>query len=250
MAAKARARVAHRQARPGREVLGPGRRVGAGVAAGELGQRGVAVRERAGRAEPVVRERVGRLASRASAASITWPSAAALITRWIGRLRIVGRARWPAARDVLGDLVAGARAVRDRGADGRGRIRRADAHLLAAPAPAREPDRPEQRHQPARVLGRDEVQRPAHAPDPGDGALLEAGRGRPPTAVAPAQPRAHAEGRRGRVLGLQSADQPHDLVDRCAPSSRSGPPSRWARTRRLLGQGREEGCAARRNDPA
>ena len=186
--------------------------MGAGVAAGELGQRGVAVGERAGRAEPVVRERVGRLAAAPGAPRSRGP-----------RARRSSRGGWaPAGRRRAGGRRRGRASaiswrVRGPSASAAGTAAVAsgsDAHLLAAAAPAREPDRPEQRHQPARVLGRDEVQRAAHAPDPGDRALLEAGvvdrRGR-----RARQPRAHAEGRRGRVLRLQSGDQPHDVGDRC-----------------------------------
>ena len=154
------ARLAHRQARPDREVLRRGRRVRAGVAAGELDDRVRSGAGRPGRASRrSARTRVGRpLDDRRPAARRT-PVSQAGTCGWSGELDA-------GAAHGVGELAAGERAVGQRRAD-RGGRRRSDAQLRDPPRARAQPDRPEQRDHPARVLGRDQVQRPAHAPRSG-----------------------------------------------------------------------------------
>ena len=241
------ARVAHRQARPGREVLGPGRRMGAGVAAGELGQRRLAVRERAGR---------GRASRRSARRSARAPRQAGLdhVARGrgahhevdrapAGRRRAGGRRRGRARRS-RGGCAARPRPRRARRPSPRGRCPSARGGGARAPAPTGPSSATSQRASSAATRCSVPRMHQIRATERSSKRARSTA-----AAVAPAQPRAHAEAPpparpapaiRRPDAPLRRLLRPSPALARRAAGRRSG----------VLAQGRKEGCEARRNDPA
>jgi len=212
-------RVAHGQPRPAREVLRARGRVRREVAAGELGEQDVAIRQRcAERAEPVVEEDVAVLAGLADL-----PAQGRGRGEVDGRLRVLGEPHAAGAHR-RGERVAAEGTLTAQGGDGRRGGRLVHAELrLAAPQPG-ERDRAEEREQPAGVLRGDEMQGGAHGPDPHDGALLRAGP-RDPGRRRAREARAHAERGRAEVLRLDADHRAHGVGNRSAvlPGARGEP---------------------------
>ena len=189
------------------------------VAAGQPGQGVLGVARRAG-AHPVLQQHVAGLVA-------VQVGAAAEQARQGRERDQVGRGL--AARvdpDPLGGQAADQLGPRQRAAGEhlgqRGHGPPADAVVkaeLEAPAPAggRE-HRAEQGHQPAGVLGRDQVQGPAHRPEPDHRPVLVAGAadGRLVKAAAAGT---QGQPRRRGVLGLEAAERRHHLPHPAGPAT-------------------------------
>ena len=256
-------RVAQREAAPRGEVGGRGRAVAGQVAAGELGQRGVALgalelgRRRG--AEPVAREREGVGAVLAQRTEDGHPAqrgeheqvrrglalgADALGGDALGQLRTGQRAR--VGQRALDDL------HRPLGVVGR------DALLREPPATRGRAGGRGEPQQPRIVLAADEVQRAAPQPGDDDGALVGERRvdiGRRDRWGTGAQRQA----RRTQVLGLHREQPPDDVRDagrpravqqlrRGAGATQDGAGHAWARPRTSASScaGRISGVTRRR----
>jgi hypothetical protein len=243
-AAPSAARSGRSDPRPGREVSGLGRSVGAEVAHGELVERVIRVQLRHGSPEPIAGEHEAAL-----------PSAIGPVAdrAFRGREPHEVRDRLALGADALAlqsfsDLRPQQRPLApEHPLDRPHRLRRLvarDPFLPQSPVSVRDPSLDHQRHQPGVIFGREQMERAAHRPAQDDRAIpypsaVDGGCGQPGTPCSERQAR-------GREDLRLHAGQMRDEVDHGAPTpSVQELRSRPRAAHLLVGEGRRSDHAAR-----